>query len=349
MQRVVNYSVGEKLEVPVSLASITVSHNPRTSRRGLLEKFHEQGAASQSPESRAEFVSYIQNSHPDIVELHGSIKTHGLIQSPVLRSFRAKPAGAEEYIERYGVAVGEGRVLAYAYEEALTGEPQAVRCRVEKLTVDEAFERGIAENIDRHDMNPVDLGEAIHEMLTVRKNPATGKPYTIKELAERFKKSYWWVRDREAIFYLSDPQKNQCLAYWKAGRRNVTRFCTLGKEQKAKLTGEPVDGNDSSGYTDPSENLGSTAQDGLPGNEQGGESKTEILVEPERRRRVLPLKSVVALFDATPLENVERLRALAEVMGISQDAEESLRTALSEREKRNQEQEVRQQRKKAAS
>lgn len=345
MQRVVNYSAGEKLEIPVPLASITVSHNPRTSRRGLLEKFHEQGAASQSSESRAEFVKYIQDSHPDIVELHGSIKTHGLIQAPVLRSFRAKPAGADEYVERYGVAVGEGRVLAYAYEEALTGEPQTVRCRVEKLTVDEAFERGIAENIDRHDMNPVDLAEAIHEMLTLRKNPATGKPYTLKELAERFKKSYWWVRDREAIFYLNDSQKNQCLAYWKAGRRNVTRFCTLGKEQKAKQTGEPVDSNDSSDYTTPSENLPSTAQ---PITEQGGQEKTEIQVEPERRRRVITLKEVVALFDATPLENVERLRALSEVMGISQDAEESLRIALSEREKRSQEQEVRQQRKKAA-
>jgi len=339
MQRVVNYSVGEKLEIPVPLTSITISHNPRTSRRGILEKFQEQGAANNSSESRAEFVKYIEEIHPDIVELHGSIKTHGLIQSPVLRSFRAKVPNTDQYIERYGVAVGEGRILAYAYEEALTGTSQTVRSRVEKLTVDEAFERGIAENIDRHDMNPVDLAEAIHEMLTVRKNPVTGKPYTLKELSERFKKSYWWVRDREAIFYLTDNQKSQCLAYWKAGRRNVTRFCTLGKEQKAKVTGEPLDTTDSVDYTLPSENSESQTE--------GSVEKNEFQVEPERRRRVRTLKEVVALFDATPLENVERLKALAEVMGINEDAEESLKTALAERQKRGQEQEVRQLRKKA--
>lgn len=106
--------------------------------------------------------------------------------------------------------MGEGRVLAYALEEAETGVPQQIRVRIEpRMTVDEAFERGLAENIDRNDMNPVDLATAFHEMLTIRVNPATkaprikdglgimttnpdysndhphGRPYTLKELAAR--------------------------------------------------------------------------------------------------------------------------------------------------------------------
>ena len=54
----------------------------------------------------------------------------------------------------------------------------------------------------------------------------------------------------------------------------------------------------------------------------------EISLEPVQRRRVLSLKAVVQLFDATPLESRERLATLAEVMGLDLEA------ALTERDLR---------------
>lgn len=207
------------MEQQVPLSQITVSHNPRKSHRGLLELFHEKGASHNAPEVRAEFVKHIDENFTHIRERAESFKSVGQLQAGLLRSFRAKIPGSEEYTERYGIAAGECRAMAWGLIEAETGEPQRLRAVVEKLTVDEAFERGIAE---RTDMSPLDLAEAFNEMLTVRVNPATkvaelpdgspnplydpsqpkGRPYSMRELAEKVKKDYHWVRSRAALVYL---------------------------------------------------------------------------------------------------------------------------------------------------
>jgi len=354
-QRVVNYTAGEKVEELVALGDITVSHNPRASLRGVLDLFHSDGSASQSPETRQAFVSYMKEEHPEIDGLRHSIEEHGLLQPPVVRAFRAKQDG--EYVQRYGIVLGEGRILSYALTEAITGVAQKVRVRIEsRLGVDAAFEQGLAENLDRNDMNPVDLATAFHEMLTIRINPATkspevngepnplyssdspkGRPYTLKELAERVNKTYWWVRDHEAISYLPDNLKSQCIKSWQSGKRNVTRFCKLGLKYKAQVTGQPEEtGLDSQTGT----NDTVVANDGTTTQLVGTSSETtqvtqltaavetSISLEPAQRRRVLSLKSVVGLFDGTALENKERLATLAEVMGIT------LEEALTERDLR---------------
>jgi len=354
-QRIVNYTAGEKVEELVALGDITVSHNPRASLRGVLDLFHTDGSASQSPEVRQAFVSYMLEEHPEIDGLRKSIEQHGLLQPPVVRAFRAKQG--DEYVQRYGIVLGEGRVLSYALVEAMTGQAQKVRVRIEsRLGVDAAFEQGLAENLDRNDMNPVDLATAFHEMLTIRINPATkspevngevnplyssdspkGRPYTLRELAERVNKTYWWVRDHEAISYLPDNLKSQCIKSWQSGKRNVTRFCKLGLRYKAQATGQPEEtGLDS--QTQTNDNV--AANDGnktqlvgiLSENAQVtqpvADVETLISLEPAQRRRVLSLKAVVGLFDATALENKERLATLAEVMGIT------LEDALMERDLR---------------
>lgn len=328
-QRVV--TSGEKIEELVSLGDITVSHNPRASLRGVIDLFHSDGRSSQPPEIRQAFVSYMLQDHPEIEGLRKSIEQFGLLQPPVVRAFRVKQG--DEYVQRYGIVLGEGRILSYALTEAMTGEPQYVRVRIEsRLGVDAAFEQGLAENLDRNEMNPVDLATAFHEMLTIRINPATkspevngqpnplyssdnpkGRPYTLKELAERVNRTYWWVRDHEAISYLPDHLKSQCIKSWQSGKRNVTRFCKLGLRHKSQVTGQP-------------EEISLDSQTATANNAEVGQPS--IFLEPAQRRRVLSLKSVVELFDGTILTNKERLATLAEVMGIS------LEEALNERDLR---------------
>lgn len=311
---------------PVLLSSITVSHNPRTSLRGVLEKFHVEGRADLPETSRQVFVSYMKETFPDIESLRVSIETLGLLQPPSIRAFRVKQG--EEYVQRYGIVLGEQRILSYAIKEAMTGVPQTVFCHIEKrLSVDEAFERGLAENLDRHEMTPLDLAEAFHEMLHVRINPATkekggkGRHYTLQEVADRVRKSYWWVRDHEAIFYLPDNLKTRLVKDYKEGKRNVTKYCKLGLQHKAQATGQPEEQVGVDNTTTKLENV--TAE--VPPVEAKPEENV-VVTEPKKRRSVLSLKSVQGLFDQTPLDNRERLLALAEVMSLS------LEDSLAERE-----------------
>src|SRR5581483_2991818 len=187
-QRTVNYAQGEKLEQQIPLSDITTSQNPRHSHRHLLQLFHDKGSHTHPPEVRAEYIAEIDNNFPHIRQRAESIKhlgqqagniRKGQLEAVTLRSFRAKLPGSEEYVERYGICQGECRTLAWGLIEAETGEPQTVRAVIEKLTLEQAFERALAENLEREDMSPNDVAASFHEMLTVRINPATVKP-TIK-------------------------------------------------------------------------------------------------------------------------------------------------------------------------
>jgi hypothetical protein len=363
----VNFSQGERLEKQISLADITTSQNPRHSHRHLLELFHTKGAHTNPPELRAEYIAEIDNNFPHIRQRAESIKylgqqagniRRGQLEAVTLRSFRAKDG--EEYVERYGICQGECRTLAWGLIEAETGEAQTVRAVIEKLTLEEAFERALAENLEREDMSPNDVAASIHEMLTVRINPKTvkpmldentpnplydpafpkGRPYTMKEVADKVKRDYHWVRSRASLVFLPDADKRQIDADHKEGKRDLTRFCKkAGKlatalKAKAKEDGVPVEAL--------LEQVAGTENLENPDQGVATENNPAILtVQPERRRHVRSLKEVVALFDATPLENVARLQALAEVMGIDEDGDKALRIALDEREKRAEEAELR--------
>src|SRR5688572_13504806 len=119
--RTVNYSQGEKLEQPVLLSSICQSHNPRHSHRGLLDLFHQKGAAHNPPEARAEFIGHIDANFPHIRQRAESIKQYGQLQAVTLRRYATKQAGTGEYEDRYGICQGECRILAWGLIEAETG------------------------------------------------------------------------------------------------------------------------------------------------------------------------------------------------------------------------------------
>ena len=364
MARIVNFGGGEKVEEQISLADITKSQNPRHSHRHLLALFHEKGSHIHPPEIRAEYIAEIDNNFPHIRARAESIKTLGQLEAVTLRSQRTKTAeSGDEYVQHYGICQGECRTLAWGLIEAETGVPQTVRAVIAKLTLEEAFERALAENIEREDMSPNDLAASFHEMLTERINPKTIKPtlddgqpnplydpanpkgrhYTLKEVAEKVKQDYHWVRSRASLVYLPEADKRQIEADHKAGKRDLTRYCKkAGKlatalKAKAKESGQPVEAI-----------LEQIAQNGenstvsatnTSGQDQG---QPDILtVQPEQRRRVKNLNDVTALFDATPLDNRERLQALAEVMNLADDPATSLRLALEEREKRAMEAELR--------
>jgi hypothetical protein len=365
MARVVNYSQGEKLEQQIELSLITKSHNPRHSHRHLLTLFHEKGSHIHPPEVRAEYIREIDANFPHIRQRAESIKTLGQLEAVTLRYFNAKIAGSDEYTQRYGICQGECRTLAWALIEAETGEPQTVRAVIERLTVDQAFERALAENIEREDMSPNDLAASFNEMLTVRINPRTtdptledgqpnplydpahpkGRPYTLKEVAEKVKKDYHWVRSRASLVYLPEKDKAQIEADHRAGKRDLTRYCKkAGKlatqlKAKAKETGQPVEALlEQCAAPENSPASGTN----ISGQAVADQVQPDILtVQPEQRRRVKSLKEVVALFDATSLDNLARLQALAEVMNLADDPATSLRLALDEREKRATEAELR--------
>lgn len=351
----VNYARGEKKEEPILLSLITTSQNPRHSHRGLLEKFHEEGAAHNDAEKRAAFVAHIDANFPHIRQRAESIKASGQIQAILVRRFES---GGED---RYGIVQGECRTLAWGLIEAETGVAQKVRAVVApKMTLDEAFELAVVENIERDDMHPLDLAATFNEMLTTRINPATvkptlpggepnplynsenpkGRPYTLKEIAAKFRRDYHWVRSRAALVYLTDGDKKQVDANHKAGRRDLTRFCkkACGLATQAKSTAETQEQPVPLALVAVgTEEKPETAQIDLA----NSQDPAIVTVQPERRRRVKSLKDVVALFDKTPLDNRERLQALAEVMGISDDPAEALRIALDEREGRAEVAEIR--------
>ena len=309
MQRVVNYRAGEELAVRVPLNKITVSHNPRVSIRGMLDLMH-QKAFSEDPAVRQEYVDHIQEKRPDIYDLANDFRSmttanriKGQLQPITLRSFRVK--ADDGYAEHYGISQGERRTLAWGVIAAETGEPQSVLAIIKKLTVDEAFDLGFTENLLREDMNELEIGEALHEYLTIRINKATGKPYTISELAEKFGKrnrsqeaNYHWVRGRSALHFLPDDEKKKVAKQFEnamhGGRRvNITNLCARALKYKmAASSGEEA--------------------------EPMPDISTEVSRKPGRIR-TKPVKDVYSFIDDTPIDNHERLRAFADVLGLTLD------------------------------
>jgi hypothetical protein len=315
-------------EILVPLSEIRVSHNPRKSHRGLLDLFHEQVTASDATvKSRKAFIAHIDDNFPHIRDRATSIRNVGQILPVTLRPFRSGGTGST----KYGIASGECRILALGLIEAESGDPQRVRAISKQMTVDQAFEQGVDENTQRKDMDALDLSAAYNEMLTERINPATrpggskyraskpnGRPYTLKELAERVNKDYHWVRGRAALVYLPESHQEGL----RDGNRNLTAMCKLACKHKADATGKAED------------------------RKAVDESSVKDVEKKPRRRRVVAMPKLVELFDATPTTNTERLQALADCMGIVSRSGnpvtpvKALEIALAEREDREAEKEI---------
>lgn len=155
----INPSKGEKKILPIALADITISHNPRAPisvDARVTEGFvHENGepwtgvemiqalALNENPDERKKFVDFMEKyeaGEQGIIELAKS-RTNAELAPVVLRSFRIKDKNNPgEYIERYGVVAGERRVLAAAYLYAkINTNPDEARKMF--LVDDEEFNR----------------------------------------------------------------------------------------------------------------------------------------------------------------------------------------------------------------
>lgn len=215
----VDYRKGEKVIRRINLRDITVSHNPRNPIPNLYNALKEQ-EINVSPieliheyaftDKAQQFVSWVEmyESGPKgLVELATSRQEKEL-EPIILRSFRVRIPGSEEYVEKYGIVAGERRTLAAAYLFAKGLGDGTIGAQVQKLTVDEAFDLAVAENYHRSDPSELETGDIIRHYRE-RVNPETGKRFTLREVANFLKMDYQYARGREALTYLDDSDKRR--------------------------------------------------------------------------------------------------------------------------------------------
>lgn len=301
--RTVNYSIGEKLVQRIALSHITQSHNPREPVPNVTSHLAEEGhpsltpmelvhtlALSEDPAKKAEYVRLIEKyeTHPKgLLELAASRRLNEL--EPILiRDFRLSGTDeAGKRIVRFGIVCGERRFMAAAYNHAKHGDSATVGAVVKKMTVTEGMAAAVEENFNRQDMSDLEIGISINQWLE-KDNPATGKKFTLPEVAEKFHMEYQYARGRQALAaYLPEADKNKL----REGTLGVTK--AVEKALSIKTGREDANANTS-----------------VP------------TVSLPSRTRVMTRKEIQALFDATPRKNKERLAALAEVM--RQPMEEAL-------------------------
>ena len=221
----------------VDLHDITVTHNPRCPARGLARGLVAEGvedspialvhrlALSDNAADRAEFCRLVEKyeSVPKgLVELAASRRKQEL-QPISLRSFRSQVPGTKpvEYVQRYGLVMGERRYLAAAYNYAKHGESCDIGALFLRVTVDEAYDLAVAENLQRQDMSDVEIGHVFREYYD--------EGMTIKEVAAHLNQDYQYVRGRLGLTYLT-PAEQQAV---EDGRLGVTKAVEKGLAVKS--------------------------------------------------------------------------------------------------------------------
>ncbi len=125
-------------------------------------------------------------------ELAQSIREHGLIEPLVLRRL-----GGER--EQYEIIAGERRWRA-SQRAGLVEVPAVVR----DATPKQAFELALVENIQREDLNGVELAEALRKLLDEH-------GYTQEALAERLGKDRSTISNALRLLNLPEPVRNLVL------------------------------------------------------------------------------------------------------------------------------------------
>lgn len=152
-------------------------------------------------------------------------------------------------------------------------------------------------NLSRKQFTPLQEGRVYHEMLE-KINPDTGKKYTMKEAAAGLGVEYGTYRNREALW--REPEYND------EGKR--TKGLTEPERRKVAL-GEMT--------------VTAASRKAL-----GEHHYSETGAPAHSRNRGLPLSEMQKIFDETPAKMEERLKAIAECMGLT------LKQAMAESEKR---------------
>ena len=122
-------------------------------------------------------------------EFCGSVRKHGILQPLLVR-----PIGEPGDPDRYEIVMGERRWTA-AGKAGLDRVP----CVVESYTDKEVLVLMLVENLNRRDLNPIEEGEAVAEMVDVGLSP--------QEAAEGLCKELEWVQLRLGLLLLPEDAK----------------------------------------------------------------------------------------------------------------------------------------------
>jgi hypothetical protein len=140
----------------------------------------------------------------------------------------------------------------------------------------------VRKRLEREDLTPLEEARLYGVFLT-QINPATGKHWTIKEVAQYVGKPYAQVRNRWALVTPFQPDVVD-------EHGNVVRKgLGLTNEERAAL-------------------------------ERGEKSVAEMTrraLREEKAGKSIPLRAMERLFDETAADNLERRRAIAECMGLA--------------------------------
>lgn len=300
-----------------------------------------------------EGVALLEQS-PRFRDMAGSISGNaGQLQAIGLRSYRARngknDAGETVYEDRAALSYGNGRLFAVALLEGrrqiavadgteINGKkagktPLTVDAILMRLTREESYELSVEENDKRTEMDDLDWGLDFDRLLKTV-NPATSKPFTIKEVAEKRGKNYHWVRGRAALPYLPQDMLKEVTDWNKV---NIDALCQMALRYKAGAKTEVViDQGEAPSPTTPAPTAtrngpvlaalpaepGDTAIPVTAALEAPEKSvKLPVEVQPKKRRTVMTLAEMGKLF--AEQESDELKAVIAQCMKMTVDEAEA--------------------------
>ena len=283
--------------ITISLSRITVSHNPRCPIPDLTQHGEELGygewmamdyihqlALSDDPADRATFCKLIETYENNPVDGITALAESRRIVEIQPINLRAQHGSIAE--RNYGVVSGERRLIAAAYNYAKHGDTAEIEALVSKITVADGIDMAWEENRRRRQPSLMETAAYFHERLAAvkgTKNEATGRNWTMKDVAAAIHEDYQEFRRTEALVYLSEGDQKRL----NEGTLGKVKAQEKALQSKSGKTTQPAD-----------------------------DKKTN-------RRRVATLKQVEAMFDAWQDEDLDErhaegaMEALAEVMGIT--------------------------------
>ena len=266
----------------INLADIKEANNPRCPCRKLVQALAKEGYADWTPlqlvhdlaisdksEERAEFCRLVEKCETepqDLLELAAGRRIEE-IQPIALRSVRGG----------FAIIAGERRVLAAAYNHAKHGDPANIGAEIIKVNADDAYDLSVQENLNRKDATEVEKGH-IFKSYRKRINPKTNKKFTLREVAGKLCLDYQYVRNREALTYLTEAEQKAV----EDGRLGLTKAAEKGLKIRQ------------------------------------GKAGKDAPIDPKQanRVRVMSFKQLQAHYDSHRSESDDYRRALADVCGL---------------------------------
>lgn len=165
----------------------------------------------------------------DIEEIKQSIRSSGIIEPLIVRKYK----------EKFEVVVGQRRFLA-AKELKLKEVP----CVVKELSDQEALSYSLIENLQRSDVDPIDVAEGLKKLYDMKKLEVTSKfkqthkEYTIAQFSEEVSKQIG-LSDRQVREYLSltnlTPEVQELVSEGKLTIESGSKLKQLPEEEQKEF------------------------------------------------------------------------------------------------------------------